>query len=393
VASGLATASGTLSLSGTTSIGSGAILQTASNGTVVLGGTVANSGTLFASGPGSLVNIASGAVVNGGGVAEVGNGIVDIQANGDNQNVSFLKGGSGGLELADTAGNPSAFGGRVVGFGQNTKQFIDLTTVASGGGVSLSYSSNTSTSGVLTVLSGGTVVASINFSGSYTTSSFHLTSGTGGTVEIFDPPVEPQKNTGATTNSAHHPLLPDPFMAGSPSSNDDLAGMHWPNAPDTVAGALTWGENGSDARDTALAGFATQHDTGGSIREWGIDSAASSIPPPDPTSLKYEPKDQTVSMFSWDHGSQSQVSTQLSEALESFAPVASENLLFSPPGSIDQPMNRANDMAKLTKFLAGWDQGRSQAASTLFSTTTDSRNSFAQDDRTSHPFAAASGRP
>ena len=238
--------------------------------------------------------------------------IVDIQANGDNQNVSFLRGGSGGLELNDTASNPAAFGGTVAGFGQNTAQFIDLTAVASGGGVSLSYTSKTSSSGVLTVSSGGTVVASINFSGSYTTSSFHLTSGAGGTVEIFDPPVEPQKNAGSATDSKTPPVSPDPLIAGSSRSNDDLAGMHWPDAPDTVAGA-------------------------------------------------------------------------------SFISVGSENLLFSSPGSIDQPMNRTNDMAKFTELLAGWDQGRSQPASSLFSTTLDSSNSFAQDDRTSHQFVAAGG--
>jgi hypothetical protein len=90
----------------------------------------------------------------------------------------------------------------------------------------------------------------------------------------------------------------------------------------------------------------------------GIGPAASPIPPPDPTLPKYEPKDQAVSMFSRDHGRQSQVSTQLSEALASFAPVVPENLLFSSPGSIHQPMNRTNDMAKFTEFLASWDQGR-----------------------------------
>jgi hypothetical protein len=169
---------------------------------------------------------------------------------------------------------------------------------------------------VLTVSSGGTVVASINFSGSYTTSSFHLTSGTGGTVEIFDPPAEPQKDTQLATDSKRHPHLPDPFIAGSSSSNDDLAGMHWPDAPDTVAGTLTWADRTAQAAsDFALAGFVTQHDIGSS----------------------------------------------------------------------------ANDMAKFTQFLASWDQGGSQSASNVFSTTTDSWNSFAQDDRTSHPFNAAGG--
>jgi hypothetical protein len=38
----------------------------------------------------------------------------------------------------------------------------------------------------MTVTSGGSVVAAIDFSCSYTTSRFHITSGTSGTVEIFE---------------------------------------------------------------------------------------------------------------------------------------------------------------------------------------------------------------
>jgi hypothetical protein len=92
----------------------------------------------------------------------------------------------------DTAGNISAFEGTVSGFGQSHHQFIDLTGVPYVSGVvSESYSSSTASSGVLTVTSGGSaeVVAGINFSGHYVTSSLHLTFGTGGTVEIFDPPI------------------------------------------------------------------------------------------------------------------------------------------------------------------------------------------------------------
>jgi hypothetical protein len=47
----------------------------------------------------------------------------------------------------------------------------------------------------LTVTSGGlaNVVAVINFSGHYVTSNFHITSGSSGTVEIFDPPLAKQQ--------------------------------------------------------------------------------------------------------------------------------------------------------------------------------------------------------
>jgi hypothetical protein len=134
-----------------------------------------------------LVEVVSGAIVNGGGVAEVGNGVVAIQANGVDESVTFLSGGTGGLELADTASNPDAYGGTVSGFGQNTHQYIDLTGVASGASVILGYSASTSSSGVLTVSSGGTAVATIDMSGQYTTANFHVTSGIGGTVKIYDP--------------------------------------------------------------------------------------------------------------------------------------------------------------------------------------------------------------
>ncbi|HWX82148.1 MAG TPA: hypothetical protein VNX23_04350 [Bradyrhizobium sp.] len=57
--------------------------------------------------------------------------------------------------------------------------------------MSASYSSSTANSGVLTVTSGGSanVVAVIDFIGHYVTSNFHITSGAGGTVEVFDPPL------------------------------------------------------------------------------------------------------------------------------------------------------------------------------------------------------------
>ena len=57
--------------------------------------------------------------------------------------------------------------------------------------MSASYSSSTTSGGVLTVTSGGTanVVAVIGFSGHYVTSNFHITSGANGTLAIFDPPL------------------------------------------------------------------------------------------------------------------------------------------------------------------------------------------------------------
>jgi hypothetical protein len=192
-----------------TSIGTGATLEPASGGTALLSGTVSNSGTLFASGAASLLEIVSGTTVTGGGSAEVGNGFVDIQAAGDDENVIFLSGGTGGLELDDSHASPAAYGGTVSGFGQNIHQFIDLTAVASNSQVTLGYTSVSSSGGTLTVSSGGQLVASVAMSGSYTSANFHLTSGTGGTVEIFDPPI-----AAVGTHTANIALLGN-YMAAS----------------------------------------------------------------------------------------------------------------------------------------------------------------------------------
>jgi hypothetical protein len=172
---------------GTVSVGAGAMLETLSGGTASLSGTTNNSGMLFASGAHSLVDIVSGAVVSGG--VEIGNGIVDVESGGS-ANVTFVS-GSGGLLLGDSLSNPTAFSGSVSGFGgtnhTNHGQSIALTSVKFSAGETATYSSITASSGMLTVSSGGHVVAKIAFVGAYVTSNFHLGSGSGGIVSITDP--------------------------------------------------------------------------------------------------------------------------------------------------------------------------------------------------------------
>src|SRR4029077_1348136 len=120
-------ASGGIEL-GVESIASGGLLETAAGGTAIVSGTVTNSGTLFASGAHSLIDIVGGAIVTGGGIARIGNGIIDIESAGDNQNVVFQ---SGGLEIGVLG---SAYTGTVSGFGQNTHKFIDFTAIGSASG-------------------------------------------------------------------------------------------------------------------------------------------------------------------------------------------------------------------------------------------------------------------
>ena len=181
---------GALTLSGAT-ISAGTLIETLSSGTIFVDGALGNSGTLIASGPGSLIEIESDAVVGGGAVV-IGNGVVDVLSGGT-ANIAFLANGSGGLEIADSPGNVSAFTGTVSGFGgmnhTNHKQFIDLVSVTSAANtISLSYVPAAG-SGTLFVSSGGAVVAQINMIGSYTSANFSIKADSNGNVEIVDPTV------------------------------------------------------------------------------------------------------------------------------------------------------------------------------------------------------------
>jgi autotransporter passenger strand-loop-strand repeat protein len=221
VVSGLVAASGTLRLNGVTSIGQGATLETLSGGTALLGGTIVNSGVLYASGADSFIEILAGSTINGGGIVKIGDGIVDIQSQADTENVVFVAGGTGGLEIDDSnflIFPTQGFGGTISGFGQNTQQFIDLTAVTSDSTVEATYTSTGASSGVLTVTSGllglplvHVTVAQISFAGQYTTSSFKISSGPDGTVEITDPPVAEPGSSGAAATLAlggHSTLAP-----------------------------------------------------------------------------------------------------------------------------------------------------------------------------------------
>jgi hypothetical protein len=221
---------GVLRLSGVTSVGAGALIETLSGGTALVTGTVTNGGTLFASGSGSVIQIASGAVVNGG-LAEVGDGLVAILGS-SSENVKFLSSGNGGLAIADTSGHATAFKGRVSGFGgiahSNTTQFIDLISVTSAGLITSRYvpANAANTSGTLFVSSGGVQVAAITMVGHYSSSNFVITSGAGGTVEITDPTVP---NGGSVS-----PVLAATFPRG---------GIDLPNIAFGVQTTLAYAEN------------------------------------------------------------------------------------------------------------------------------------------------------
>jgi hypothetical protein len=78
---------------------------------------------------------------------------------------------------------PGSFGGTIAGFGNS--DVIDLVNKQVTG---LSYS-GTSTSGVLTVTGSSGTIATLAFTGNYTTASFTAVSDGNGGTDIIDPPT------------------------------------------------------------------------------------------------------------------------------------------------------------------------------------------------------------
>jgi len=182
---------------------SGGVLETTGSGAAIIAGYAINSGIMLASGASSVLEFTDDATVTGGGIVEIDNGLVRIQGSGS-ENVDFLSGGSGGLQIDNDSSSVSAYDGTISGFGTNDKQYIDLrfVTFTSSGAFTDSFAG-----GTLTVSSGGVVVAEINLSGTYSPTDFRFTSGPGDTVEITDPPAGTVTGGAVTTLVCNVPLL------------------------------------------------------------------------------------------------------------------------------------------------------------------------------------------
>jgi hypothetical protein len=174
------------------------------------GGVVVGHGQIEGLSSFNTIVAAGGKLEASAGVLEVdgnvsGRGTIQIDANSKLEitsavsagaTITFQAGASAGLELDDA----EDFAGTLTGFGKTTTQFINLGDVASGATVKLAYTPNSShptSSGVLTVSSGGGVVATISMIGAYVTSNFHLGNATDGSVLITDPPVAVQSANAA----------------------------------------------------------------------------------------------------------------------------------------------------------------------------------------------------
>jgi hypothetical protein len=192
--------------------------------TLTLSGTMSNTGTLFAGG--GTLDIAG---VVKGGTTVIGNGTVDIQQ-ASSENITFQL-GTGGVEL-DVA---SAYTGKVSGFGSNSNQFIDFININSSG-ATVSYTSSTSSSGVLKVTSGGHTVASINMVGDYTTADFHPGNDGSGHLEITDPLVVEQKSGNASATIAADTVLEVKVSDSGKVTFAGPTGRLWLDKPSSFTG-------------------------------------------------------------------------------------------------------------------------------------------------------------
>jgi hypothetical protein len=170
----------------------GGVVEVADDEALIFSGTVSNTGTMIAQGGGNLL---FAGIANGGTAQIIDGGLVRFEKAGT-ENVTFQSGDTGGAILFDA---PGSYTGKVTGFNSNG-MFLDLISVGSAG-ASLVYTPNAShptTSGVLTVNSGGKAVAKFNMVGDYTTADFNP--GNDGThLIIFDPLVVEQKGNAPAT--------------------------------------------------------------------------------------------------------------------------------------------------------------------------------------------------
>ena len=164
------------------SIASGADVVVDANAALVLQKVVTGRGTLVVTDAGSSVEIIGTFNL---GTVQIGDGTVDI-AKGGTESIVFQSGGAGGLTL----GNALAFTGKISGF--ETTQFIALSSVSYGAGISDTYVPNATdpaAGGVLKVMDNGNVVAKIHFIGNHATADFVLQADSSGHVKITDPSV------------------------------------------------------------------------------------------------------------------------------------------------------------------------------------------------------------
>jgi T5SS/PEP-CTERM-associated repeat protein len=154
------------------------VLALGSNGLLAGAGTVSassivNNGLIAAYASGNALQL-SGAISGSGTLAIDAGATLNVGAVGSGENLVF---GSGTAEVLQLT-TPAAMGALITGFSPGDT--IDLTTIPATG-LTATWS-QTGASGSLSLMQGGTVLASLSLAGTYTQSDFSLTTdGSGGT--------------------------------------------------------------------------------------------------------------------------------------------------------------------------------------------------------------------
>ena len=242
------------------------VFEVTSETALILSGTVSNTGTLLVDDQGGLV--ISGTVT--GGVTSVVNGGAVRIAQASSENIVFQPGGADlSILTLDAA---STYSGRVSGFGTNDA--IGFTHINSAG-ASLVYTPNASsptTSGVLTVDSGGKAVAKITMIGDFTTPDFLRGNDGMGHLVIFDPHVVEQKGNAPAVVAADTVL-----EVRAPDSGEVTfagpTGTLWLDHPGTFTGKVAdfGAQEGIDLPGIAFGARTTlgyaqnKSDTGGTL--------------------------------------------------------------------------------------------------------------------------------
>ena len=160
-------------------INSGLIEATGAGG-LKIESAVLNQGHLVANN--STLEI-DGSLTGFGGALIAGAGVLHLAAHDNFQDITFAAGSKGEFILDHSAG----YVGRIIGFGANTSQSIDLTDINFAGATANWTQSSNGVSGILHV-SDGTHSADLTLVGHYTNANFVLHDDNGH-VLITDPPV------------------------------------------------------------------------------------------------------------------------------------------------------------------------------------------------------------
>jgi hypothetical protein len=200
----------TIDTVGNTIVNAGVIEAVGAGGATITS-AVNNSGRLIAYS--SLLTVEG--AVTGSGYGQVDSGTLDFTSS-FSQNVTFISGSTGTLELAKS----QSYGGKITGFSTSGANALDLTDIAFVSPGQATFA-GTSSGGTLTVTD-GTHTAKITLTGDYLNSTFVASSDGHGGTKVVDPPAAAPLHAfiaaAAAMGAVGGPVVPPAESTGSAPS-------------------------------------------------------------------------------------------------------------------------------------------------------------------------------